>query len=80
MTYACVRSDLREARLSPPLKTMEGKEGYFCADLDAIFECMQPECWNNEFYNLLLVSSDGKEIYYGASIDFEFSEDMEKWS
>lgn len=67
---AYIRKDLRENQEYPPVLNSAGLIEYLL-DLNQVFECMQPEAWEDEEFNLLLIANDG-EIYRGLSIDFEY--------
>lgn len=77
MTRAKVRKDLIEQELCPPLWDINRKpieDVYKWINLNDEYDCLQPDAWDGEEANLLLVSEDGK-IYFAMSIDFNFNEE-----
>ena len=86
MTYAIVRKDLREQGELPPLMSVLGDELDFetnlyiwlqVNDLSIIFESFQPEAWDNDEYNLMIVDTVGRN-WHAKSIDFDFYETIEQ--
>lgn len=83
MTYAIVRKDLRESGEYPSLATPYGAlhinvSSWF--NMNAIYESAQPECWNNEEFNLALFVREQETniIYLSNSIDFDFYQTIEQ--
>ena len=67
MIYARVRKDLREQGLTIPTKGGYLPEKY----AEDLFECLQPEAWNDEEFNTILVHPTG-DLFFAMSIDLEF--------
>lgn len=70
---AILRLDLRDQKDSVSIRPLNSPQEIVIENENEKFECMQPDCWDSQEWNLLLVDSQGN-MFMGRSCEFDFFE------